>query len=95
MLSYNIHDRAWHCVRRLRVPARMPCSRPPPRRPVTHTPTVTHTPYVNSLTAEERHRSTYVAIAGTAERHTTAVLGQAQRGEPGDGPRVFADGLGY
>eukprot|EP00966_Prymnesium_polylepis_P238542 5516590-Prymnesium_polylepis.1 len=31
-------------------------------------------PYVNSLTAEERHSSTYVAFAGTAERHTTAVL---------------------
>ena len=52
-------------------------------------------PYVNSLTAEERHRSTYVAFAGTAERHTTAVLGRAQRGEPGDGPHVFADGSGY
>ena len=32
-------------------------------------------PYVSSLTAEERHHSTYVALAGTAERHTTAVLG--------------------
>jgi len=31
----------------------------------------------------------------TAERHTTAVLGRAQRGEPGDGPHVFADGAGY
>jgi hypothetical protein len=52
-------------------------------------------PYVTSLTAEERHRSTYVPFAGTAERHTTAVLGRAQRGEPGDGPHVFADGSGY
>eukprot|EP00966_Prymnesium_polylepis_P026791 618762-Prymnesium_polylepis.1 len=33
MLSEKIHDRAWHCLRRLRVPARVPCSRPLPRRP--------------------------------------------------------------
>eukprot|EP00966_Prymnesium_polylepis_P193907 4494625-Prymnesium_polylepis.1 len=29
------------------------------------------------------------------ERHTTAVLGRAQRGEPGHGPHVFVDGSGY
>eukprot|EP00966_Prymnesium_polylepis_P037695 875371-Prymnesium_polylepis.1 len=32
----RLHTRAWHCLHRLRVPARVPCSRPPPRRPVTH-----------------------------------------------------------
>jgi hypothetical protein len=33
----KVHDRAWYCLRLLRVPARVPCSRPLPRRPVTHT----------------------------------------------------------
>ena len=52
-------------------------------------------PYVASLTVEERSRAAHVAFAGTAERHVTAVLGRAQRGEPGDGPHDFATGAGY
>ena len=52
-------------------------------------------PYVTSLTVEERGRAAHVAFAGTAERHVTAVLGRAQRGEPGDGPHDFATGAGY
>ena len=48
-----------------------------------------------SLTVEERSRATHVAFGGTAERHVAAVLGRAQRGEPGDGPHDFATGAGY
>eukprot|EP00966_Prymnesium_polylepis_P207793 4813256-Prymnesium_polylepis.1 len=36
-----------------------------------HSPAHAHA-HVTSLTADERHRSTYVPFAGTAERHTTA-----------------------
>ena len=35
------------------------------------------------------------AFGGTAERHVAAVLGRAQRGEPGDVPPDFATGAGY
>ena len=52
-------------------------------------------PYVASLTVEERGRAAHVAFGGTAERHVAAVLGRAQRGEPGDGPHDFATGAGY